>query len=569
MISVILSWVYILLICLFIGMGTFKLLSKLFNVNFENFFAEVICGVTVITVYTEYFSIFYKISILAHLIMLIAALISAYICKKRVLEICNSFKNIIKNKSIIPWLFTVLVVAFFTSRGVFHTDTGIYHAQTIRIYEEYGIIKGLANLQLHFGYNSAYLAFCSIFTFSFILPEALHTTTGFLTIFCLIYALSGLRKIREHKKHGADGARIAILLYILTNITGSMSPATDYGTMYLILYLLTEWLATCEEKSLEKNDETTKLSLLSVLAIFIVSVKLSGAGIVLLALYPLVILIKQKRYRDIWIFLGLGFFSFLPYMIRNVILTGWLFYPVSVIDLFNVSWKVPLASLEKDAAQISVWGKCLYDVTKKDYTLSQWFPIWWEGQYQYEQMLLVAQLIGVLLLLLKFDFNLIKHYKLDFKIIIFYIMLVICELIWFFNAPFVRYGLAFLLMLPLCAAGDVMIDYKRPDKRGLIIYDSILVLIFICFTSWINQYFMDDVVFVYHYLKSDTYVWQQPFDDSETETLDIDGVTVYYSVDGEINSYYNYPSSCYKSMAESCTLIGDTIEEGFMPKENN
>ena len=86
------------------------------------------------------------------------------------------------------YLLFTLVIAFYTSRGTFHTDTAIYHAQAIRIAEEYGLIKGVANLQLHFGYDSAYLVFCALFTFSWILPVALHTTTGFLELIVSLYA---------------------------------------------------------------------------------------------------------------------------------------------------------------------------------------------------------------------------------------------------------------------------------------------------------------------------------------------------------------------------------------------
>ena len=58
------------------------------------------------------------------------------------------------------------MTAYFASRGLQHTDTGIYHAQAIRWYEEYGLVKGLGNLQQHFAYNSAYLAYaaCLLYT---------------------------------------------------------------------------------------------------------------------------------------------------------------------------------------------------------------------------------------------------------------------------------------------------------------------------------------------------------------------------------------------------------------------
>lgn len=72
-------------------------------------------------------------------------------------------------------IFLLLLCAadrLFTSRGEFHTDTNIYHAAAIRIYEEYGLVKGIGNLQLHYAYNSSCLAFASIFSMKWLLGSS-------------------------------------------------------------------------------------------------------------------------------------------------------------------------------------------------------------------------------------------------------------------------------------------------------------------------------------------------------------------------------------------------------------
>jgi len=88
----------------------------------------------------------------------------------------------------------ILLIAFFTSRGEFHTDTNIYHAAAIRLYEEYGVLKGAGNLQLHYAYNSAYLAFASIFSLRWLFGQSIHTTTGFLEVIMCLYAFYGLKE---------------------------------------------------------------------------------------------------------------------------------------------------------------------------------------------------------------------------------------------------------------------------------------------------------------------------------------------------------------------------------------
>ena len=85
------------------------------------------------------------------------------------------------------------MTAYFASRGLQHTDTGIYHAQAIRWYEEYGLVKGLGNLQQHFAYNSAYLAYAAAFSMKWLVGQSLHGTNGFLQAFLCIWALYGLK----------------------------------------------------------------------------------------------------------------------------------------------------------------------------------------------------------------------------------------------------------------------------------------------------------------------------------------------------------------------------------------
>ena len=87
----------------------------------------------------------------------------------------------------------MLFFAFFTSRGEFRTDTNIYHAANIQIYEEIGLIRGMTNLQWNFGYNSASLAFEVFFSFGWLLPHPIHVSTGFLELVFGIYACHYLK----------------------------------------------------------------------------------------------------------------------------------------------------------------------------------------------------------------------------------------------------------------------------------------------------------------------------------------------------------------------------------------
>lgn len=566
MLVVLISFLYIFIVCLCIGVASNKLLSRLIPViSLEKLgvTAAVINGFVVLTVYGEIFSIFGKVGALCHIIMLAATVGSAFFCKKEIKDLFISF-----NKSLcIPWRrivygLVILASAFFTSRGTYHTDTGIYHAQAIRIIEEYGLVKGIANLQLHFAYNSSYLVFCAMFTLSFVLPFALHTVTGFFMMVLSLHALKGMFSVGEHKTLGGDFARLGLLIYAFTEMVGLQSPATDYGTMFFVFYILVEWVSFFVEwKDVDVETSLAITGRLTVLSVFAVSMKLSAAAMVLLVIFPLYLIIKNKKWKELTTYLILGFVCILPYLVRNVLISGWLIYPVEFIDLFNVKWKVPVDYMLHDSAQIKVWGRCLYDVNKLNAPISEWLPIWWEEKQHYEEMLIYSQVLGVILLAALFIKRL-KAKEIRFGMVVFYVTVFANLAIWFFEAPFIRYGLAFLLLLPLVTVGELI---RIAVKKRSVALAIIIGIVGVNFFSWIDNYFTDNMVFIKHNLLANYYLLPEPFEKSQVEEVNLDGITVYYSPD-EKNSYYYYPNSCVEYMIYRTKPMGDTVEDGFMPR---
>ena len=221
-----------------------------------------LAGIVAITVYAQTVSIFGKVFMAAHLILLAAAAACAYWCRKELLVIWSRVKKICLSWEGVLYLIFAVMTAYFASRGLQHTDTGIYHAQAIRWYEEYGLVKGLGNLQQHFAYNSAYLAYAAAFSMKWLVGQSLHGTNGFLQAFLCIWALYGLKNFARHKSHLADGCRVGILLYAIVVSERIMSPATDFGTMYLVFFIVTLWTSIACEKEGKVGEKTDLYALL-------------------------------------------------------------------------------------------------------------------------------------------------------------------------------------------------------------------------------------------------------------------------------------------------------------------
>ena len=570
MVVVLLSYVYIFLMCLIAGVTIRKVLSRFIPIPSEErigITGIVTTGLVTLTVYAECFSIFYKVGAVCHALMLIILTIGAYKCRKEVSALLINVKKRFRSKEGVVCLIIVLISAFYASRGNFHRDTGIYHAQAIRIIEEYGIIKGLGNFQLHFAYNSSYLALCALFTLSFVLPFALHTMTGFIMALFTCYAACGLMKWTSRVSHTADMARLAIIIYGITVLEYLQSPATDYGAMYMVLYIMCAWITQAVEKK-DDSEDIPVYGYLAVLSIFTVSMKLSAAALVVLAVLPFILLVKKKMAKETVSFILIGFLSFLPYLVRNVIISGWLLYPAEAIDLFNVVWKVPAEYMKFDADQIKVWGRELQDTMSVEegitVGISDWLPIWWEKKRFYEKLLLVFQVAGAGAVLLNLFIRKVRK-KIRADVAMFYIAVFINIAMWFFTAPFIRYGLAFLMLLPICAAMDLAENIFKGKTFLRFVMVAIAV---VCFGNWTARYLKVDKERFVEHAKDGYYLTPIPFPDSETDEVNMNGVIVYNTVheDEEINSYYNCPSSCYSDMMNRSEPIGTTLKEGFKAK---
>ena len=148
MIVVLISFIYITAFCLCIGAGIRKLFGRFLSLPEANVTRLVITGVITLTVLVGWISIFTNIGIVVHICLLLASVGCAFYSRQEIRTLIRA--NDLKWPEYICAAIIVLIVAYACSRGSFHTDTGIYHAAAIRVYEEYGVVKGLANIQQHY-----------------------------------------------------------------------------------------------------------------------------------------------------------------------------------------------------------------------------------------------------------------------------------------------------------------------------------------------------------------------------------------------------------------------------------
>ena len=132
----------------------------------------------------------------------------------------------------------------------------------------------------------------------------------------MMYAFNGLISRTDSKVRVCDFLYIAPFVYFVIIAMELISPTTDFVTILLIMWIAIRWieLIDCKETGI------TSYALLCVMAVFLVSIKLSVGVLALLVIKPAVRLIKEKSWCQIAGYIVAGILLILPYFIRNVLI---------------------------------------------------------------------------------------------------------------------------------------------------------------------------------------------------------------------------------------------------------
>ena len=584
MLSVLLDWLIIAITSYTVGYGFLRLMSicigREVSAGKNANVLRLLIGFMLTNVYAEIWSIFSPVNMWAVYILVFITLVIAYMCKQDMAETVNISKA--PKPAVIASVAVIILMAYGSSRGYMHYDTTLYHASAIRWIEEYGVVPGLANLQSRYGYNSAEFAHNALYSFKWYTGRSLHCTTGFLAMVSahLLYdkeLFTGRRTIQS-----VDFVRIGLLYYLGVLFAQMVSPASDYVANLLIFDILILMLGRVKDRTLPADYYV----LISLLAIYGITVKVSLAPMVLICLIPFVYYIIKKDVRSILFCIVSGLVIAMPYFIRGYILSGWILYPSTLIKLGNPDWQVPIGEAQYDAKEISMWGRGITDATKwSEVTLTNWIPSWFAALDTVEKVLITAVIISaVVLVAIEIRLGLSKNrrglqrYNILLELPIAWIML-LGVVTWFVGAPLVRYGLGFVLSFPLLVVGilyelvfrEVRIAGINKDRTGsdrlspgerkeivgralFLIIAGVMVLIKV----------KGLVVDIAGSLDRDCLIWQQDYEDPEAFTYEVNGVTIYVAKNGGGMGYNKFPSSI--EVKDNIELRGSELKDGFRVK---
>lgn len=669
MLSVILIWIYMILTTFLVGYGVLRFLTRHLaysaakraenTVGKENveeigesdnaagrFFrtyaadAYVMCGLVCVTVYAQFFSLFAGVGLWAN-VLLCAACVGIFLRGRQ-----GIFEMI---KGCLPWgdggaeetgvktcarhlrwrngktegagrgklhgwtgcikffagIVLFLLFAYGTSRGLLHYDTALYHAQSIRWIEEYGVVKGLGNLHCRLAYNSSSFALSALYSMAFLGGRSYHTAAGYLAFILAAGCLRLVDSLRERKLCASDFARVMCVYYLVNIFDEMISPASDYFMVLIAFYLVITWLSLAEHG----EREIFPYALLCVLAVFLLTVKLSAALMILLTVYPACRLVREKRWGQTGIYLGLGFVTALPFLIRNVLLSGWLVYPFTRIDFFNVVWKIPKGVADYDAREIQVWGRGYSDVARYDIQPHEWQPDWFHGLAGSDKVFVIAAFLAFLALFIWAGYCLWRR-RVSFARLTAQCTVALSFLFWLGTSPLMRYGCVYVYLMPavvfggiyavvmdagtwkadgsrrtaLSSAGNVgqMAQFEEisdgkaggeaaktgrwqaaAEKSACAaakwrrLVDSLVRVSIVLLLLYKTFALGRGIVTSY---ENDHWILQKDYENFDVESCEIEGVTFYYPVMGDQTGYDAFPSApCKPQIA----FLGNGLADGF------
>lgn len=554
-----LSWIMILFLA--VSLGSVFLYGIMDNSAKERtsieFDLAVVTGLMCLNVYAQIYSIFSNVGIEAFFLILAAGLLCSFFW---LIDVKPKRKVQLDHIAYGGWrpaaLFVMITfIGLCTLKAPNNVDTYLYHAQAIRWIEEYGVVPGLGNLHNRFAYNSAFMPLQALFSFAWLFEQPLHSLNGFFGCFLVCYAVITNKLFSRFDSRLSDFLKLVIIVYVYVNRNNLSSPGTDISAMLVLLYISCKWSEYTERK--ERDPQF--FGVVCLIAVWTVTLKLSAVTCLLLAVYPAAVLIKEKKWKIIRRDIACGIVIAAPWLVRNVIISGYLLYPYSRIDLFGFDWKMPAEILDYDRKEIIVWGREVKDVSRYDESVGQWFGTWFGNQMLRNKIFIIAGFAATaviaVLILMKLTRIIKKKESVTFFLedvregLLIAAMLA-GEIFWLFSAPLVRYGMVYLLMPSAVIA--FLVKEAAGEKR---------------FRKWMFSgiIFAGCLAFLY---KDEDFRAVEPHGYWKMDNVKNDwyGFEIYTPAEGYISGYADFPAAAREDTLEDILPRGSRIEDGFRPR---
>lgn len=402
----------------------------------------------------------------------------------------------------------ILVIAFgaivrHMRSDLFVYDAGMYYYQAIRWLNEHPIVPGLGNLNLQLGINQTYFPWAALLNLPPLGRSGFLVVNGLMTVVAMA---PGVMEVLRLHRRGPPPGPVAILrilslpvlaLFAMNEATATPSPDVFAWVLSIVVF---ERAATGLLSARTRPDRPPHPPLpLALLCASLVTVKLSMAvfAAATLAVVATVLALRARGTagraripRDLALVAATAAVAGLPWVLRNVVLTGCPLFPSPVAGL-AVDWRVPewkvayapdqvLAAARHPGPEGHSIRGLTADVTRRIHVSdpgvmtpeafrtrlreTPWLGAWLKDTLRSPR--LAACLAGPAILLPVL--GLLRRRRggppADRTLDPLYLPVVAALAFWLHAAPAIRFGLPFLLMLSLLPAAQILARFARDTR---------------------------------------------------------------------------------------------------------
>ena len=451
-------------------------------------------------------------------------------------------------------------------------DTPYYHVQNIMWNEQYHVVPGLANLQPRFGFNSNYYLLCSVFGLKPLFGQYIFGVQQLCYV--AIFTWIVYRSVKGLSIAKTFASLFIIAAFVVVYKLHFTSPSSDFLPNLLIAYLFIRIIV--DDKSMMQSP-----LLFVCLPVFCLTLKLSAFLIGIFTLIVFYNCIRNKQFKTLLFFILLALVLVVPWMVRTIIITGYLVYPYPSIDIFTFDWKVPVAYVQDQKDYIMAFARVDgYPIEEiLPLSIADWVPRWWQsGMFYYNSI--ANRLFAILILfsapvmscLFIASSKIRRTYSTLFLI---WLIAFIAVIFWFLSAPDFRFAYGFILpfcIIPFYLFIDILlrkcpVNVNRQNSLNLIVV--VFTILFVALQAIRWSYYQRDTttsILTLLYkpqtldytkkLKEEKFGGEIVFVRHNINNVDI------YSPNFETHCY-DCPLPCGSDYTGGIEMRGKTLQDGF------
>ena len=426
-------------------------LKKIVN-KFENIILNSIIGAILMSILALFTNFFFPLNKIINSILYLAIIISFMIFKKK----------LTKKEVLFLILSSFLTTILLAYDNVYRPDAGLYHLPYTGIINENKIIIGLSNIHFRFGHISI-MQYLSGLNYNYLFNSygILIPLAGISSFFILFFLNSVLKIFKKKEINLGNLFALYTIIYIsykINRYSGFGNDAVAHLCFFLIIYIFL---------NLKKNN----LWLLSLLCVFAFTNKTTLALVLLLPVY---LFFKNFSLKNLNIFLSLPFLFFVLWIIKNILVSGCVIYPQSIVCFETLSW-ADVNETYKEEVSAEAWTKGWPNRLDENISMSEfnknfnWLQSWYSTHGKEIIYLLLPYLTITIFLAFYLIIN--KSKKIEylkeeiFKNSFYFVYLIslLGSIIFFLKFPLFRYGYSYIITFIVLTV--LFLSYKASSVK--------------------------------------------------------------------------------------------------------